>query len=348
LDLYFSDYKIVIECDENGHADRKPWKERTRMDYINESLEINDSHWIRFNPDEHDFDIAKVIGRIYRKIDEIKEEEKNKVIKELEKNNIIKNQDLDWKLQIEPTTCKFTAPPKEYLIEKLKTHNITDIAKGFGISTNPVSKWLKQYDINIKDFHNYDPPSKKELIERCKHKTQTEVALYYNVSNHIIRKWLKDYDLDFKSVKSDIKPVTKEELLSLMSEFDQEDIPRKLNLTIVNLQKLMKTHNIEKIPTKEELEQKLHLKSKEELAVLYNTTRTTMRKWIKSYGLEHIRCKVITNKQVIVVTENNIEVKYESISELCKDLKIGKNKVNEYMDKDLSYKGYKFISVRIS
>ena len=348
LDLYFSDYKIVIECDENGHADRKPWKERARMDYVNEKLEINDSHWIRFNPDEHDFDIAKVIGRIYRKIDEIKEEEKNKVIKELEKNNIIKNQDLDWKLQIEPTTCKFTAPPKEYLIEKLKTHNITDIAKGFGISTNPVSKWLKQYDINIKDFHNYDPPSKKELIEQCKHKTQTEVALYYNVSNHIIRKWLKDYDLDFKSVKSDIKPVTKEELLSLMSEFDQEDIPRKLNLTIVNLQKLMKTHNIEKIPTKEELEQKLHLKSKEELAVLYNTTRTTMRKWIKSYGLEHIRCKVITNKQVIVVTENNIEVKYESISELCKDLKIGKNKVNEYMDKDLSYKGYKFISVRIS
>ena len=80
LDLYFSDYKIVIECDENGHADRKPWKERARMDYVNEKLEINDSHWIRFNPDEHDFDIAKVIGRIYRKIDEIKEQEKLKIL----------------------------------------------------------------------------------------------------------------------------------------------------------------------------------------------------------------------------------------------------------------------------
>ena len=43
------------------------------MDFVNESLEIDDSHWIRFNPDEHDFDIAKVIGAVYRKIDEIKD-----------------------------------------------------------------------------------------------------------------------------------------------------------------------------------------------------------------------------------------------------------------------------------
>ena len=70
LDLYFSEYKIVIECDENGHTDRKPWKERERMDYVNEKLEIDDSDWIRFNPDEHDFDISRVIGRIYRKIKE--------------------------------------------------------------------------------------------------------------------------------------------------------------------------------------------------------------------------------------------------------------------------------------
>ena len=78
LDLFFTEYKIVIECDENGHADRKPWRERERMDYVNDKLEIDDSHWIRFNPDEHDFDISRVIGRIYRKMDEIKEEEMNK------------------------------------------------------------------------------------------------------------------------------------------------------------------------------------------------------------------------------------------------------------------------------
>jgi hypothetical protein len=32
LDLYFPEYKIVVECDENGHADRKPDDERKRMD----------------------------------------------------------------------------------------------------------------------------------------------------------------------------------------------------------------------------------------------------------------------------------------------------------------------------
>ena len=72
LDLYFTEYKIVVECDENGHADRKPYKERERMDYVNKELDIDDSNWIRYNPDENDFDISKMIGRIYIKINEIK------------------------------------------------------------------------------------------------------------------------------------------------------------------------------------------------------------------------------------------------------------------------------------
>ena len=73
LDLYFPEYKIVVECDENGHADRKPGDEINRMDFVNEKLELTDDNWIRYNPDEYDFDISKVIGRIYRKIIEIKE-----------------------------------------------------------------------------------------------------------------------------------------------------------------------------------------------------------------------------------------------------------------------------------
>lgn len=64
LDLYFPDYRLVIECDENGHTDRRPSDERERMDFVNKVLEIDDEHWIRFNPDEKDFDITKVIGRI--------------------------------------------------------------------------------------------------------------------------------------------------------------------------------------------------------------------------------------------------------------------------------------------
>jgi very-short-patch-repair endonuclease/AraC-like DNA-binding protein len=351
IDLYFPEYKILVEVDENGHKDRKPGDERQRMDIVNEILEIDDNHWIRFNPDEHDFDITKVIGRIYRKIDEIKQQKHNEEIekqkKEIEKKikekPIVKKEEPEWKLQIEPITGKFTAPPKEYLLEKLKTHNISDIAKSYGISTNPISKWLKQYEINIKDFHNYDPPSKEELIKECKDKTQTEVALHYNVSNHIIRKWLKDYGLDFISLKSGIKQVSKEELLKLITNHSDEEVAEKLNITVLNLYKLIKTHNIDKIPSKEELEKNLHLKSKDVLAELYDTTRTTLRKWIKSYGLDHIRYQVTTNRQIISTKEDdNTKTTYSSIKELCKALHISKRKLYECVESGDYYKGYKF------
>ena len=72
LDLYFPEYKIVVECDENGHADRKPYKERERMDFVNEKLGLTDDNWIRYNPDEKDFDISKVIGKIYTRINLLK------------------------------------------------------------------------------------------------------------------------------------------------------------------------------------------------------------------------------------------------------------------------------------
>jgi len=81
LDMYFPDYKIVIECDEDGHADRKPDYDGNRTKDINKVLGITDYNWIRFNPDEENFDhhfVAKVIGQIYTKIDDMK------IIKETE------------------------------------------------------------------------------------------------------------------------------------------------------------------------------------------------------------------------------------------------------------------------
>ena len=376
LDLYFSEYKIIVECDENGHADRKPHKERDRMDYVNETLNIDDTNWIRYNPDEKDFDISKVIGKIYMKINLCKEqqyrlleeekerqyrlleeekeqqyklfeEEKERQYKlleeekerlEKEKNDIqdqiehSKEEPL-WELQIEPITGKFTAPPKEYLLEKLKTHNISDIAKSYGISTNPISKWLKQYEINVKDFHNYDAPGKDELIDLCKEKTQTEVAKHYGVSNHIVRKWLTGYGLDFVSIKMDTKQVSKEELLKLVSEFSETQIAHKLNMTVLNLRKLMKTHNIDEIPSKEELEGHLQTKTKEEIAKLYKTTRTTLRKWLRSYNLADIRCNSMY-RPVLAITEDTL---------VCKDLHIGHSKVYEYAESGEFYKGYKFV-----
>jgi len=82
LDLYFTDYKIVVECDEKGHADRKPYLERERMDFVNETLGITDSNWIRYNPDEYGFDVSTVNAKIHRKMDEIKEEEHRRILEE--------------------------------------------------------------------------------------------------------------------------------------------------------------------------------------------------------------------------------------------------------------------------
>jgi very-short-patch-repair endonuclease len=87
LDFYFTEYKIVVECDENGHVDRKPYKERERMDFVNNKLGIDDSNWIRYNPDEKDFDITKVIGKIYRKINEYKDLNNTKISEPKFRNN---------------------------------------------------------------------------------------------------------------------------------------------------------------------------------------------------------------------------------------------------------------------
>jgi transposase len=338
IDLFFPDYKIALECDELGHADRKPHKERERMDFINKEFEIDDTYWIRYNPDEYDFDLSKVIGRVYRKIDEIK----SKIYKENFKQ-VEEKKEPEWKLQIEPITGKFTAPPKEYLLNMLKTKNISDIAKTFAISTNPVSKWLKQYEIKIKEYHNYDAPTKEDLLKKCEGRTQTEVADHYNVSNHIIRKWLSGYDLKFQEIKKNERKIDKKDLVKVVKETETvEEICEKLDITETNLEKLKKTHNIDKIPTKEELEKILKSKSKEDAATYFNTTRTTLRKWTSTHDLSHIRFTENTHKSLKVISSDGTETKYSSISELCNELKIGKNKVNEYVDTDEEYKGYKF------
>jgi very-short-patch-repair endonuclease/prophage antirepressor-like protein len=426
LDLYFKDYKIVIECDEEGHADRKPHKERERMDYVNKTLEITDSNWIRYNPDENGFDVLRVIGQIYRKMYDIKfkeisitngydemneemktsmqeklkkieeemktieeerkikmekemmerieeekkrleeemrerleeemkkriEEEKKRIEEEIkeEYSNRLNNdagsseskeEEEKWDLEIETTTGKFTPPSKEDLIKKLQKYNVTEIAKKYGISPNPVSKWLKLYDLKVKDFHNYNPPPKEDLILQCRDKSQTEVADHYKTSNHIIRKWLDHYDLDFIKLKSEDKQIGKVELLKLTKEIkDEVELAKKLNITVLNLRKLIKTHNLDNIPSKDELEEHLKTKTKEELALFYNTTRTTLRKWIESYELDTVRISL--GKPIKTTTVDNVIKQYKSIVELCLDLNIGKIKVYEHIKSGEFYKGYKY------
>jgi len=62
VDLYFPDYDLCIECDENGHDDRSEKEERRRQRRITKKLKCK---WIRFNPDADDFNIYDVIHQIF-------------------------------------------------------------------------------------------------------------------------------------------------------------------------------------------------------------------------------------------------------------------------------------------
>lgn len=73
VDAYFPEYKFIVECDENNHNDRDPMQERIRAEYINSTLKIDNTHWIRYNPDEKDFEISKVYRDIYLMIVRLKD-----------------------------------------------------------------------------------------------------------------------------------------------------------------------------------------------------------------------------------------------------------------------------------
>jgi len=62
VDLYFPDYNLSVECDEHGHKDRNPLKEKKRHNHITNQIHCK---WLRFNPDEADFNIFDVINRIF-------------------------------------------------------------------------------------------------------------------------------------------------------------------------------------------------------------------------------------------------------------------------------------------
>ena len=85
IDLYFLEYKIVIECDEFDHSRYSIEDEQKRSDYIKENLGCT---FVRFNPDAEDFSINRVINNIYLIIKGYNKrviEEKNEKNKKLEK-----------------------------------------------------------------------------------------------------------------------------------------------------------------------------------------------------------------------------------------------------------------------
>jgi hypothetical protein len=61
IDLYLKKIKLSIECDENGHKDRKKYDEEEREKYLKEKLECQ---FYRFDPDDENFKFNNVIKEI--------------------------------------------------------------------------------------------------------------------------------------------------------------------------------------------------------------------------------------------------------------------------------------------
>ena len=65
IDLYFQDYKLTMEIDENRHSNRYIDYEIKRQKAIEQETGCK---FIRINPDKEEFDIFRAINEIFRHI----------------------------------------------------------------------------------------------------------------------------------------------------------------------------------------------------------------------------------------------------------------------------------------
>ena len=70
IDLYFHKYKLAVEVDELGHADRNVNNESERQRTLERELTCV---FIRINPNEPDFNIFREINKINRYINQLNE-----------------------------------------------------------------------------------------------------------------------------------------------------------------------------------------------------------------------------------------------------------------------------------
>lgn len=75
VDLYFIDYNLIIECDENNHLYRDFEYESKREEFL---ISMNNII-IRFNPNNYNFDLSEVINEINKVI--INKDISNKIIR---------------------------------------------------------------------------------------------------------------------------------------------------------------------------------------------------------------------------------------------------------------------------
>ena len=107
IDIYFHDYKPVIDVDDKGHRDRNIDHEIKRQKILQKELSCE---FIRINPGEKDFNIFKTKNEIFRHIKEsikkstekstkksLIDELSNKLLRsEFKNNNFIKTKCLKY------------------------------------------------------------------------------------------------------------------------------------------------------------------------------------------------------------------------------------------------------------
>jgi very-short-patch-repair endonuclease len=169
LDLYFPEYKIIVECDENGHRDRKPSEERERMDYVNEKLDIDDSYWIRFNPDEYGFDITLVCGKINRKMKEIHENTVKELVSERSVDIVLKRHKETLSSKIESSSSDESEegeidPLVLYNSHKIVHINYNDISRKVFVSCYNDTYYLNANSLVFKT-HRLDKWKRKKEVD---------------------------------------------------------------------------------------------------------------------------------------------------------------------------------------
>ena len=85
IDLYFHKYKLAVEVDELGHADRNINDEIERQRALERKLNCV---FIRINPDEPDFNIFREINKIHRHINQLTKQQTKQQTKESVIDNI--------------------------------------------------------------------------------------------------------------------------------------------------------------------------------------------------------------------------------------------------------------------
>ena len=63
--MYFPEYRLAIEIDENGHSNRNIENEIKRQKAIEQEL---DCKFTKIDSDKEDFDIFKTINEVFRHI----------------------------------------------------------------------------------------------------------------------------------------------------------------------------------------------------------------------------------------------------------------------------------------